>query len=315
MFLEKFLSHKTGKQIKSEVISPWRRAICGDLTSVFRPYHGEDLKTPERLKKEKVITGIQNARSKPAQVTPTALAKTEIDKINTYLPFAKDASTFAAVQEQGTRLACALPYQLTVDAELNAEKTALKLSFAAAKTSFGQQLEVAGAAFNVYTSGKYKKEAGKTWAYAVKAGDSLTDSWEITAFENGNYDLNVNGPNGFFREFKGDAADPAIEMACAYEQSGLLKKLTGNLQLTLENKENTAVEVLIKDEVYMANSKTIKVAANSKKIVTLNLQKSKGWYDFVIAVAGRPNFLKHYAGHVETGEESISDPFMGGMIA
>lgn len=315
MFLENFLSRKTGKQIKSDVISPWRRAICGDLTSVFRPYHGEELKTPDRLKKEKVITGIQNAKSKPAQVTPTALSKTEIDKINTYLPFSKDASTFAAVQEKGTRLACALPYQLAVDAGLNAEKTAVKLNFAAAKTAFGQQLETTGAAFNVYTSGKYKKEAGKTWAYAVKAGDSLEDSWEITAFENGNYALSVNGPNGFFRQFKGDAADPAIEMTSVYEQSGLLKKLTGNLQLVLENKESSAVEVLIKDEVYMANSKTIKVAANSKKIVTLNLQKSKGWYDFMITVTGRPNFLKHYAGHVETGEESISDPFMGGMIA
>ena len=243
------------------------------------------------------------------------MSKIEIDKINKYLPFAKDASTFAAVQEQGTRLACALPYQLAVDAGLNAEKTALRLSFAAAKTAFGQQLEAAGAAFNVYTSGSYKKEAGKTWAYAVKAGDSLEDSWEVKAFENGNYDLSVNGPNGFFRQFKGDMADPSIEMASVYEQSGLLKKLTGNLQLILENKEHTTVEVLIKDEVYMANSKTIKVAANSKKIVTLNLQKSKGWYDFIITVTGRQNFLKHYAGHVETGEESISDPFMGGMIA
>jgi phospholipase C len=44
------------------------------------------------------------------------------------------------------------------------------------------------------------------------------------------------------------------------------------------------------------------------------LQKSKGWYDFVISIVGKNDFLKQYAGHLETGEESISDPFMGGML-
>ena len=33
-----------------------------------------------------------------------------------------------------------------------------------------------------------------------------------------------------------------------------------------------------------------------------------------IEIKGKTNFLKHYAGHVETGEESITDPFMGGVV-
>src|SRR5215471_2297780 len=37
-FLEKLLSHRTGKVIREPNISAWRRAVCGDLTSVFRPY-------------------------------------------------------------------------------------------------------------------------------------------------------------------------------------------------------------------------------------------------------------------------------------
>lgn len=314
MFLENFLSHKTGKQIKSDTISPWRRAICGDLTSVFRPYNGEELKTPKTLQREKVIADIQNAKSKPAQMTPTALSPTEINLINTHLPFAKAASSFATVQEKGTRLACALPYQLTVDAVLNAEKTNLELTFGAAKTAFGQKMEAAGAPFNVYAKGKYQKEAGKTWAYAVKAGDSLRDEWKIADFEQGEYELIVNGPNGFYRQFKGTATDPVLAVLCAYEQSGLLKKPTGNLQVLFENQENRSLEIFIKDEAYQTNSKTFKIPAQSKKIITLNLQKSKGWYDFSIKVSGDTSFSKQYAGHVETGADSISDPFMGGML-
>jgi phospholipase C len=312
MFLENFLSHKTGKKIKSDTISPWRRAICGDLTSIFRPYTGENINTPARLKREKVIGDIQNAKSKPAQVTPTALVKEEIDKINSLPPFHKDASEFAPVQEKGTKPACALPYQLQVDSLINVNT--IELDFTSLKTSFGQKLENVGAPFTVYTPSAYQKEAGKTWNYAVNAGGWLRDSWKIADFENEIYNLVVNGPNGFFRHFKGDKNDPLLSLDCTYEQSGVLKKATGNIQLLLENIELSALQIQITDDIYQANTKTITIPANSKKTVTLNLQKSKGWYDFKVEVKGKPNFSKHYAGHVETGEDSITDPFMGGVL-
>lgn len=312
MFLENFLSKKTGKKIKSDVISPWRRAICGDLTSAFRPAVGENINVPDRLKKEKVIMGIQNAKSKPAQVVPKPLSAEEIHKINRYLPFDSNASEFAPIQEKGTRLACVLPYQLQVDSLINADR--VELDFTAVKASFGQELENKGAPFNVYTPGIYQKEAGKTWAYAVNAGGWLRDSWKIADFENGIYNLVVNGPNGFFRHFKGDKNDPLLSLECRDEQSGIIKKVTGNIQLLLENIETSALQIQIKDDAYKANSKTITIPANSKKTITLNLQKSMGWYDFKVEVKGKTNFGKHYAGHVETGKESISDPLMGGLM-
>src|SRR5690606_15980320 len=37
-FMEHFISKKFGVDIVEENISSWRRAITGDLTSVFRPY-------------------------------------------------------------------------------------------------------------------------------------------------------------------------------------------------------------------------------------------------------------------------------------
>ena len=312
MFLEKFLSHKTGKKIKSDNISPWRRAICGDLISVFRPYNGEKLNNPATLKKETVITGIQNAKNKPAQVTPTELSKEEIANINTKFPFENEASAFAAFQEKGTKRACAIPYELYVDAMVIEGK--VSLNFVSGKTAFGQKIENKGAPFNVYTASSYKKEAGKTWAYAVNAGANIDDAWTIADFENGIYDLAVNGPNGFFRHFKGDVNDPNLNVACINEQSGVIKKITGNVVLILENQEDTALEIQIIDDVYKANQKSVRIDANEKKILILNLQKSKGWYDFKVLVNGKSNFKKHYAGHVETGEESITDPYMGGVL-
>lgn len=314
MFLENFLSKKTGKQIRSEQISPWRRAVCGDLTSAFRPITAENDNIPERLKKEKVITGIQNAKSKPAQVVPKPLSSEEISKINMYLPFDANASGFAPAQEKGTRLACALPYQLYVKSALNADKSKVVLSFEAAMPSFEQKVKASGAAFNVYTKTSYRQEAGKTWAFAVKAGDEIKDNWDISMFKDEVYALSVDGPNGFHRSFKGTKQDADVNIICMYEQSGVLKKLTGNIQIVIENHENKAIEVLINDNAYKANNKVIKVPQKNRKIVSLNLQKSSGWYDFKVSIKGDSIFERYYAGHVETGEASISDPLMGGVL-
>src|SRR4029077_14577916 len=57
-FLEKFLSHKTGKKIEESNISLWRRTVCGDLTSVFKPYQGEKITLPPFLPKKEFIQGI-----------------------------------------------------------------------------------------------------------------------------------------------------------------------------------------------------------------------------------------------------------------
>jgi phospholipase C len=46
----------------------------------------------------------------------------------------------------------------------------------------------------------------------------------------------------------------------------------------------------------------------------LNLKPSYGWYDFSIAVKGNPYFSRRFAGRVETGKETFTDPFMGRMI-
>ena len=45
-----------------------------------------------------------------------------------------------------------------------------------------------------------------------------------------------------------------------------------------------------------------------------SLEEFQGWYDLVITVEQDPTFEYRFAGHVETGRESISDPAMGGVV-
>ena len=45
-----------------------------------------------------------------------------------------------------------------------------------------------------------------------------------------------------------------------------------------------------------------------------SLSRTRGWYDLVITVQGDLRFQYRYAGHLENGEDSISDPAMGGLL-
>ncbi|MNK10191.1 Non-hemolytic phospholipase C precursor [compost metagenome] len=307
MFLEKFLRHKTGKQLKSEQISTWRRAVCGDMTSVFRAYHGEKLSKPNSLDRDKVIHHIHQKKFNPKQEKPHPLREEDIAKINQHHAFQAGSSALMAKQETGTKPACALPYHLTVDARLNETKTSVILNFATGKDSVG-------APFNVSAINTYSGEQGRNWYIAVKANDSLEDNWEVDAFAQGKYDLSVHGPNGFYRRFSGGKTDPDLWVNCVFEQQGFSKKNSGNLQLLLENKGNQPLEVNVNDDVYQVNHKTIKLGVGDKKIVTLNLKKYNHWYNFFITVKEFDSYKKHYAGHVETSKESITDPYMGGVV-
>jgi phospholipase C len=42
-----------------------------------------------------------------------------------------------------------------------------------------------------------------------------------------------------------------------------------------------------------------------------SLDASFGWYDLTITVESDPGFKQQIAGHVETGEDSVTDPLLG----
>lgn len=307
-FLEKFLSHKTGKKITEPNISDWRRTVCGDLTSVFRPYNGGEIPKPASLGKDATIESIHKAKFKKVPDDYKLLTADEIEVINK----APHTSPYMPKQEKGIKPSCALPYQLYADGKLSADKKSFGLKFTASDKAFGNA--AIGSPFNVYAPGKYLNENVRTWAYTAKAGDTVTDEWPLTDFENSNYHLRVYGPNGFYREFKGNAKDPDFEISCEYQTANAGKPaLTGNVELTLHNNSKTPHHVVITDVGYKMNNKTLTVPAASKSTVILNLANHHNWYDFTVKINNFPAFEKRYAGRVETGKSTFSDPQMGNV--
>ncbi|MBE9462415.1 phosphocholine-specific phospholipase C [Dyadobacter subterraneus] len=312
-FLEKFTSHKSGKKIEETNISAWRRTICGDLTSTFKPYDGQKIPLPAFVKHDEFIEGIHKAKFKGLPNGYKSLSAAEISQINQD----PSSSQYMPQQEKGTRPACALPYQLYADGHISADKKSFEIKLKSGNDIFGK--DSAGSPFMVYAPGKYKEEDVKVWNYAVKPGDALSDYYKIENFENQHYHLRAYGPNGFFREYTGNTNDPLVLVQCDY-QLDKNKKPTGNIELTIKNtdpKNKLTVEIVDNAYKSVGQKKTLDAAGSKSATTTmvLNLEKSHNWYDFSLNFEGYKSTLKRYAGHVETGKESISDPLMARIIA
>lgn len=306
-FLETFIEKKLNKKIVEENITPWRRTVCGDLTSAFRPYNGEKIEQPAFLEKTAFIEKIYSAKFKEVPDNYKKLKPEEIAQIN------KDQFSFPDFpqQEKGIRSSCALPYELNVHGSLKHDK--FSISFNAANKTFGKK--ALGSPFTVYGMNPYQGEVSRTWNYTVAAGDTLHDEWLLQDFENGKYHLRVYGPNGFYREFKGDAKHPQIDVVCHYEQDKKHPtRLSGNVIITVNNLSVNTQEIMVTDQSYKAAARTMKVAAKSKSSIIVDLKKNYNWYDLEISVKGNNSFAERFAGRVETGMVTKTDPLMGRMV-
>lgn len=309
-FLEGFLSKKFNKHIKEDNISAWRRTICGDLTAVFSKFDKGPVNAVPFIKRNTFVEGIYNARFTPRPADFKKLSPAEITQINEE-PL---SSSCLPKQEPGLRVACPLPYELYADGKLSNDKKRFVLKMQAGTEVFGKLS--AGSPFKVYIPVIYGQgknaERSRSWDYAVTPGDILTDDWPIDSFENNKYHVRAYGPDGFYREFMGNVIDPLIEIRCEYERHRLFKnRLTGNVAIKIINLDTAhACHIEIKDNAYKNNPLFKTIPSSEKENRVLGLKKSFGWYDFSIRVKGYPHFMKRYAGHVETGQESYSDPVM-----
>jgi phospholipase C len=304
-FLEIFLSHKSGKTVRETNISEWRRTVCGDLTSVFRPYAGEKIALPQPVEREPFLTAINRAQFRPVPDDFKKLGAAQIAQAREN----PRAISCLARQEPGTRTACALPYELAADGRLSADRKTFAVRFAAGNTWFGAR--AAGAPFRVYGPGKVRAangqlESGRCWNYAVRAGDSLEDAYSLNDFADGIYHLQLTGPNGFYREFRGTADDPLLGLVL------LPVDETAVLRLTNHDDQKPLI-VTIDDLAYGDSLRTVKLRPSEVREIAFDLRPNHGWHDWRICVEGAPEFEQRYAGHLETGRESSSDPAMSSI--
>jgi phospholipase C len=306
MFLEEFVQKKHGKTVKEENISAWRRSISGDLTSCFRPHDAKETKL-DFLDRNKFVVSIQQARYKEVPSNYKKLTSEQIAEINRN----QTSSDLMSHQEKGIRPACSLPYELYAEGKLSADRSKFELHMKAGNEVYGKR--AAGAPFNVYLRNtKGDAAAGMMVAtYAVKPGDTLSEEFPLSLFADGRYSIDVHGPNGFYRSFTGEAQAPGLQARISYERQS--SHLTGNVQVLLHNPGTQPLKVAVLDNSYKTGTVNKTIPAGHEMSVVLNLKQSHGWYDFTVTADGATSVAR-YAGRVETGRSSFSDPLMGGLV-
>jgi phospholipase C len=163
-------------------ISPWRRAVCGDLTSAF------DFKTPN----DKAFAP---ALPRTAEIAAKAAALPGRTKPPT------PALPQAPVQATGVRPSRALPYALQATAWLEPRQVQLTFANDGAAT----------AVFHVYDR-LHLDQAPRR--YTVGPAKRLEGLWNLSPDKL--HDLWVLGPNGFHRSFRGEGqSGPAIRASQA----------------------------------------------------------------------------------------------------
>jgi phospholipase C len=271
-----FIEKRFGVVAKN--VSAWRRAVAGDLTSLF------NFATPNDTHVHLPFTG--------GDLPPAA--ELAGGNTTTFHPLLNDVIVGVPTQEKGIRPARALPYQLDVHATVNSALGSVRLTFS--NTGW------ASAVFHVRTG----NSAEPVRNYTVEPGKTLSGAWQVA----GSYQLSVYGPNGFARYFNGSIGRgaAALDVQSIYKRSA-----HGSIELRVTNILPAPADVTLLN-AYTGHSISGLLDARETLAHEPSLAEFFGWYDLVVTVAGDATFSYRLAGHVETGRDSFSDPALGGMV-
>jgi len=144
-------------------------------------------------------------------------------------------------------------------------------------------------------------------AYTVESGKSLSGTWDISLV----YGLSVYGPNGFLRQFSGsnDRSAAVLAVTATHGFGGW-----GSFVLQIANVTENKASVTVTNAYTGKTVPAFFTRHGEEFVYDWSLEEFQGWYDLVITVEQDPTFEYRFAGHIETGRESISDPAMGGLV-
>jgi phospholipase C len=267
-----FLERRFG--VMEPNISAWRRSVCGDLTSAF------DFRTPNngRLTQPLPTTKASAERAR-------ALAKKTIPPV--------PAELKAPAQESGPRPSRPLPYALEVQPTVSNVGVVLRFANSGA----------AGAVFHVYDRLNLDAIPRR---YTVAAGQALQDQWSGAA--DTAHDLWILGPNGFHRHVRGLARNDGPVAALSGDPR------SGRLKLTLVNPGAKPRTMKVTPQAYAGAHAAWTVDLTPGKVANRiwPLDATRGWYDLLVACDGEPAYARRFAGRIEIGRDSITDPAMVG---
>ena len=265
-------------------ISAWRRAVAGDLTSTLNFADPNDTAFFASLPATLALAN--RSRALPGRTTP-AMPQTAT------LP----------VQADGVRPSRALPYELHTSCEVVAGATLAATQVALTFGNTGRQTAV----FHVYDR---RNLTAIPRRYTVEPGKSLTGGWAPAT--GGAYDLWVLGPNGYHRHFTGNALRAMAAGQPRPELQVRCDGTTGELVMRFVNSGAAPCTFTLSANAYGTQSGSYVLAARSEQTVRLLMNASGYWYDFSAKVAGQADFSRRFAGRIETGQASFTDPAMFG---
>ena len=268
----KFLEARFGQgrdDLHETNITPWRRAVVGDLTTAFdfeRPEQWRNITLPST---DPFLPDLHSHPNFPLQVPG-----------NQSMP----------AQEKGVRPARALPYALATFGHVVGSGFQIDFS------NIGRQTAV----FHARSANPLDLPR----CYTVEPDLWLTGVWPLVA---NTYDVSVYGPNGFFRSYRGGAANTSAKLAV---------RCQGNderLDVEVTNQSGRRVTVRLVNR-YSGKTSDQRLDDGEKLSKTWELHPFTGWYEIVVTVLEDPRFEYRLAGHLETGKDSFTDPLMGGLI-
>ncbi|EFL28674.1 phospholipase C, phosphocholine-specific [Streptomyces himastatinicus ATCC 53653] len=188
----RFIERRFG--VEEPHISPWRRAVCGDLTAAF-DFGRTDPSVPALPDTSGYLPKDHNRHP---DYVPTVPAEPALPR-----------------QEPGRRPTRPLPYDLSADA--TAGGGTLRIDFAA----HGR----AGAHFHVTS----RSHPDGPWGYTVEAGKRLSGEWSAAAPGEDGYDVEVHGPDGFVRRFAGSLTGEGPRVSARHDaRTGQLRVTLAN---------------------------------------------------------------------------------------
>jgi phospholipase C len=268
----RFLEVLTG--VVEPNISPWRRQLCGDLTSAFD-----------------FTAAVTSLPALP--VTRALAAQTPIGCLHA-LVLALAPESEAAVQESGNRPARALPYQPNATCRIDHDTRAVCIEM----TNSGVQ----AAHHAIYANSGGDDSLRQ---YDVPAhGGSIKDRFSVPT--DGRYDLSVYGPNGFLRRAAGnvDGAGGQLEVTSSY---GLDAAGRAIFLLTITNGSNEDVVFAIESNANRSDGpQTDVLTPGQTRDISWDVELyTNGYYDFTAMVNTDPVFLRRFAGRLEPGARSF----------
>lgn len=249
-------------------ISPWHRAVCGDLTSAFDFAAPADAAFP-KLPAVEGASGVVLAHMQRPKIMPPERSQPQF-------------------QERGIRRSRALPYILHVDAKLDDGAQWVELEF----VNEGG----AGAVFHVYDKNDLESIPRR---YTVEAGKRLSDRWTSSADKP--FDLWVLGPNAYLRTFSGSAGSAAgaapVKLRYDPRHQRLLLAAAG---------AKASAAAVVRDAQYGASRRAeLQPGGGRRARAVWPVDTTGGWYDLVAEGGG---LTQRFAGRMETGADGISDP-------